>query len=763
LEASLFEFLFKYPLAEFGKGTFVYLSRLPGEVRFLLFAAFVGLVWLFYRKVSAKVQGRKRWVLFGLRLATYALVFFILGMPALQSKTPKKKSYFTAVLVDTSRSMSIEDVDPGSGEKISRISAARRVLFDEEGRDFLKWLDEHSNLLMYEFDSGARRRARGKALKAEGSYTNIFRSVRDVDMDLRALPLVAVVLLTDGCRNTGGTPEDAATLLATRGARLHVVGLGDPVSPKDYEVVHVFAPRTVRRNTEVELQLTLRHTGYEEPFKVRVMRNENELLAREVEPSQETDLELVRIAFTPDHKGTATYTVEIPSEEGEKVTENNSKEFVLDISDDRLPVLNIEGSPRQEYRFPRRAMFRDPDFRVVGMLRFAKDKFYVQGANEEEQYLSTGFPDTREKLYAFQTVILGDIEAEHFTPEQLNLLREFVHVRGGGLLMLGGVNSFGLGKYARTPVGRMLPVAVSDRDPAYSDEQYDPKAVPRGLSHPVMRISPEPEEAKKMWEKAPPLIGITPVSGVKAGATLLIVKDGDGSPVLAVQNYGAGRVAAFTSGGSWYWQVSKPAEDEFHEKFWKQLIRWLVMGARQQLEARMDRDIYGRRDPVVVRATVLGKDLKPVNDATVIASVTDPLANKEEIPMHWTLSEEGVYQCRYTPAESGNYTVSVRVEGWDEVKPSVTGFMVTEPLVEFRNSNLKEELLKRMAETTGGRYFAFEDAGKLREELENSIRQASLEGVEPETKPLWDMPILYVMVLALMGVEWLYRRRSGLA
>ena len=766
----MFETLFGYPFETFTEGRLVYLSRLPGEVRLLLFAGFVALVWLFYRQVSAKLDKRRRWTLVGLRFATYALVFFIIGMPELRVLKARDMSHFTAVLVDTSRSMSIEDVDIEDA-KLARIDAARNVLLGE-GRDgLLDRLGAHSKVLAYEFDAEARRLGGGGEFGAAGDRTNIFRSIRDVDADLRSLPLVAMVMLTDGCRNVGGTPLDAARLLAARGVPLHVVGLGDAEVRKDYEVVHVFAPRRVRRNTEVEVQMSLRHTGFEGPFTARITRDGNEVLSRKVEPHQGTDedadLELVRLSFTPDHRGMATYVAEIPPDEAELVTENNRSEFVLDIQDDRLPVLYIEGSPRLEYRFLRRAMFRDPDFRVVGMLRLASDRFYVQGANEDEAYLRRGYPKTREELFAFEAVVLGDIEAGYFSGEQLRMLKEFVQVRGGGLLMLGGVNSLGLGGYTGNPVGGVLPVVVTDRDPPYSDEKYNPRATPEGLRHPVMRLSADPRSNSHMLEKAPPLFGITPVRGVKSGASLLITKEDGRSPVLAVQNYGEGRTAAFTSGGSWYWQVSMPASDEFHERFWKQLIRWLAMGARQQLTVAVEHDIYGPGDPVIVRATVLDLDLRPVNDAQVYATVTDALGNTDEIPMYWILSREGVYQCRYVPEDQGSHTVSVRAvkagAGWEDIKPATTGFLVTQPLVEFNDSSLKEDVLRRMAETTGGRYYSYAEAGEIAAEIERAILEAKSDGVRPRTSALWDMPALYVLLLGLMGTEWVLRRRFGLA
>ncbi|MFB3891845.1 MAG: glutamine amidotransferase [Phycisphaerae bacterium] len=750
--------------------TIVFLSRIPREIIFITFLATAVLMWVLYRRVAPRVSAATRWVLIGLRAAFLAVLFLILAIPAIQTPRSRSGDVFTAVLLDTSKSMSIPDVQMG-GKSRPRIEVAKEALFGPLDSKGVRYggglnakLSKSSRVTLYGFDQDAVRSndpAGLDARKANGQATNIFRAVYDVDSDLRGVPLSGVVMVTDGCRNTGGSIDEAAKILRSRNVPLHIIGLGNPRPPKDYEVMRVFAPRRVRRNSQVEIYATVRYTDFKEPFRVQVLRGNTELVSKTVQPAEQNDVQRVRLAFTPDHEGTATYKVAIPPAEGEAITTNNSQDFTLEIQDDRLPVLYIEGSPRIEYRFLRRAMFRDRDFRVVGMLRLAKGRFYVQGANEAEKYLDKDFPDTPEKLFAFQAVILGDIEASYFTPRQLQLLEEFVNVRGGGLLMLGGVNSFGLGKYAGTPVGKMLPLDISPVDPPYSDERYRARITADGLKHPVMRIGGDVEASRHLWDNAPQLIGITPVKGVKPGGQLLLASE-KGQPVLAVQNYGAGRVAAFTSGGSWYYQMSVPASEQFHEKFWKQLIRWLVVGAREQLTAETDADVYARKDPVLLKAAVYGKDLKPLNDATVVATITDPLGNKQDMPMDWVLSEEGAYQCRYLPDEEGNYSVSVRVEGWTS-KPVLTEFRVSEPMIEFNDAGLKEDALKGMARATGGRYYNLGEIDKLPAEIEKSAMAARTQGIAPKKTPIWDTPILFAALLVLCSLEWIIRRRSGLA
>lgn len=748
----LCQLLFGHPAETFSRGKLVFTSPLPGELRLLIAVAAVAAVWWLYRKAAPSNRKAARWLL-GLRITAIGLLLLILGAPVMRVQTPNRDKLFTAVLVDTSASMSIPDA---AGK--SRLDAAREVV---TGR-LLPELAENSQVVLYRFADTARR-ASGKDLEApDGSRTDIFGSIRTLDGDLRNVPLGAVVMMTDGARNAGGSVTDAARLLQARGVPMFVLGVGDPNPPRDLEVVQVLAPAAVPAGSQVDLDVTVRYSGFSEPFDVLLKRGSDIVATRQVTPEPGTDLSRFRLNFTPDVPGVAGYKLEIPVNKDESIAQNNSRDFLIESKDDRLPVLYIEGSPRMEYRFLRRALFRDPTFRIVGQLRIAANRFYLQGVAESEKYLESGFPTTMEQLAPFKAIILGDIEASYFTPEQQQLIEDFVKVRGGGLLMLGGVNSFGPGGYAASPVGRALPLSVSPRDASYSDQQFTGQVLPGALDHPVMRLHLDPVENKLLWDNAPPLIGVTPVSGVKPGATLLVQKPDTKHPVLAVQNYGQGRSAAFTSGGSWYWQVSRPSSDEFHEKFWKQLIRWLAVGAQDLLTVRTDASVYSRGDAVTITATVIGKDLRPLNDAIVTATITDALGNTQQLPMDWILSEEGVYAARLTPEVQGQYSVSVNVEGWTS-PPATTAFVLSESTLEFADAALKRDVLKDMATLTRGRYFELPDAAALPQAVIDGLSTAALTTNTPADKPIWDMPILLVLVIAVIATEWLVRRKSGLS
>ena len=154
----------------------------------------------------------------------------------------------------------------------------------------------------------------------------------------------------------------------------------------------------------------------------------------------------------------------MPPQPGEQVTQNNARDALVEVSDRREKVLYLEGEPRFEMKFIRRAVEDDKNLQVVILQRTAEDKYLRLDVGSPDELVG-GFPKTREELFAYRAIILGSVEAASFSPDQLRMLADFVSKRGGGLLMLGGRRSFAEGGWAGTPVGEVLPVSSTGRKP----------------------------------------------------------------------------------------------------------------------------------------------------------------------------------------------------------------------------------------------------------------------------------------------------------
>ena len=69
-----------------------------------------------------------------------------------------------------------------------------------------------------------------------------------------------------------------------------------------------------------------------------------------------------------------------------------------------------------------------------------------------------GLPDSLRGMLGFDAIMLADVPATSIEPQQMKWLKQYVSDFGGGLIMTGSENSFGLGGYFKTPVEDVLPL-----------------------------------------------------------------------------------------------------------------------------------------------------------------------------------------------------------------------------------------------------------------------------------------------------------------
>ena len=774
----MFETLFKVPFDKFLSGKLWLGSGLRVELALLAVAAAVLGAVYFYRRTPVELKRPTRITLSTLRGVVLGLIVLILFHPVLRIPRQQKRDSFLALLVDDSRSMRIKDIlaksdDDKTVGRISRLDLAKKVLGAPEEEGLWRQLAAICPLQTYAFGPNVKPIASTAALRGSGERTDLSGALRQVDSELRGVSLVGIVMVTDGAANAGGSLRDIAEELRARKRPVYCIGLGNPKPPADYEVLRVRAPQQVRSNASVEITADLRIAGFQDPFDV-ILRQGKDVLQtlQAVVPEPGRQIHSIRLAFRPEKKGTFTYTVEVPPHAGEIIRDNNRRDFLVEVIDDRLPVLYLEGSPRTEYRFIRRAMLRDKDFRIASILRLdGPMKFITQGA-EPEDGLEGGYPKSLKHLGRFQAIIFGDINADFLTPEQLKITEEFVKRRGGGFLMLGGVNSFNLGQYQKTPIADMLPVILPNPSVEYKNIEFNLRLTKQGEAHSIMRQSPNVVLNRDIWSKAPTLVGYNPIGRVKPLAQILAVEPKTNTPILAIQSYGAGKTAAFVTGGSWHWRMAVPLENELHEKLWKQLIRWLAVGAKAKLKLSLNKDIFSLTEPVTIRATVLDRGFQPVNDAEVDVQITDPFGAKlkdpsgKEKPMRvsWTLSEPGVYAVQYEPPDAGDYTVTAAASLKDANSPlkAIATFTVGETLDEYSDAGQKEGLLKEIATVSGGRYYQPQEVEKLPGLIEDSLGELRRKKTIYDQQDIWDTPLWFALIVVALSAEWIIRRRASL-
>jgi uncharacterized membrane protein len=407
---------------------------------------------------------------------------------------------------------------------------------------------------------------------------------------------------------------------------------------------------------------------------------------------------------------------------------------------------------------------------LVSALRSAEGKFYRQGV-ESGSELTTGFPTTDEELFTYQGVVIGSIEANFFSYDQLKNIEQFAARRGGGVLLLGGARSFDAGKYANTPIADLSPLQLNDQVEEFETQvvsNFKATLTSRGRAHAVTRLNEDRNLSAKAWEELPPISIPELLTVAKPGATIILeannINDRNRTaPLLAEERYGRGRTMALTANDTWRWRMETPSQNTSHETFWRQLLRYLVAATPNQYEVAAERDVYAKGDVVVLRGEVNDKKFNPITDAQVVARITKPSGASVEVPLKINFGERQNaldYRNEFTPDENGLYKVEMTARrGGTTLGSAQSTFLITERTREFHDAAQNVELLKRASAETGGKYFPLSKANDLLDEI------TLLEGKNSErvSKDLWDMPINFMLLIGLAGAEWFLRKRKGLA
>jgi len=755
---ALLEFLFKYRPVVFRNGDLALAAPWP-----ILVMVGIGLLLIIppllsYTRVRGRLGTIDRAVLAFLRITALAVLVFCLLRPTLIVSTVIPQQNFLGILIDDSRSMQIDDGVPRA-EFI-------REKFGPEGSDLLDALAERFKLRLFGFSESAERIASSADLTFTGARTRLGSALDRVQGELSTVPLAGLVVFTDGADNADVPLTESILQLRGRGIPVHTVGVGREHFDKDIEITRVESPRTVLKGTTVAVDVMVIQSGYAgKTVRLNVEDAGRIVSSQDVELPRDGEVSTVRTSFQVTEAGPRHFRFHIVPEPGELVTENNVREALVEVRDRTEKILYFEGEPRFEVKFLRRAIEGDDNLRVVTLERLAENMFKRLDVENEDE-LAGGFPKTREELFRYKGLILGSVEASFFTHDQLQMIAEFVGQRGGGLLALGGRYSFAEGGYAGTPVANVLPVVLEPESeggsPFFSEVKVE--LTPFGSSHPVTQIAPTPQESAERWRELPSLTTLNRIVEVKPGASTLLLGDADLPDkliVLASQRYGKGRAVAFPVQDSWMWQMNAdiPLDDMTHETFWRQLLRWLISAVPDQVTATVSKDRVGLEEPITVTAEVADSAYLKVNDATAVARVVTPSGLEQELSMGWIVERDGEYQASFEPAEEGLYEIQVEVSRNGESYDTVTTYVeASGPVDEYFGAQMRASLLQRLASETGGQFYTPSTVEKLPED----VRYTESGSTVYEEKDLWDMPIVFFLLIGLVATEWGYRRARGM-
>lgn len=759
------------------------------------------LAWSYTRAPGGPV----RWVCLALKALGLAALALCLLDPTWLGQRASPGANLFAVLVDNSRSLQIKD----QGQTRSRGEALRELVGGKSSR-WESTLAENFELHLYFFDRRLQSTKDFSELNFEGNATALGDSLRTLSERFRGRPLAGILLLTDGNATdlTAGTRIEGLP-------PVYPVVFGNSTPPRDLALQQLHTTQTEFEDAPVSLQADVSATGYRgETVVAQVSDVTGKVVAEQSHPARDNNVVIpFRFQLRPESSGPTFYRVSVRAKGdeaahgtlSEATLANNSAVAVVDRGHGPHRILYVAGSPTWNYKFLNRAIQEDDQLQLVGLMRVAKREpkfafmgrvgessnplyrgFDNQSAEEVERYdqpvmvrlnprdeleLRGGFPSTPEELYGYDGVIVDHCEYEFFKAEQAALLQKFVAERGGGFLMLGGMESFREGHYQRTPIGNMLPVYLDAVAESNAPGPLRFELTREGMLQPWARLRDNEAAEETRLESMVPFQVLNRVRGIKPGATVLATvteTNGISFPALVVQRFGRGRTAALTLGDLWRWGFHDAQAHSDMDKGWRQLLRWLVSDVPGRVDLAIDPHPADGSAGVKLSVRVRDPQFQPLDNASISLAIQQVITpqgapsqtNLIHLQADASASEPGLYEASYIPRSGGGYLATACVTNaiGVQVGTAQAGWSTDLAADEFRSLSPNVALLQDLARTTGGELVPANGLDQFARQLPH--RHAPI--MESWASPLWDTPEMLAFAMACLAGEWGLRRWKGL-
>ena len=741
----------------------------------VLVAAVAWFGWLYLR------DGRRPswWIKGPLLLLRVVAVLALLAMlvqPTARLSRVERTRPVLAVLADESLSMArvdarlprqrAEEVERALGRSssgASRAAIAAGVLNGPKG--LIARARQRFDVRLYAFDRAVRPLpgARPVSLRPrapEGGGTDLATAIAQVARDLSGSPMAGLLVLSDGGTNAGPDPVAAARVARAGGLVTYTAGIGDPTPTRDLAITEVLADQVVRKDNVTQVHAGIVHRGYAgRTVTVRLLRDGSVLESKAVRLGPEGIRQSVSFTFRAGRAGQFAYTVSAPALEGETTPANNQRRFVQRVVTRRLRVLYVEGEPRWEYRYLRNAVLRDPQ---IAFSCFSVATNARPGGDGNVPIHR--FPPDATSLFAYDIVILGDVDRGYFSETQLRALRRFVEDRGGSLVVIAGPRHMPHA-YRGTPIEAVLPVRVRPGPAAtVSNEPFGWERTAAGRQDPLLRLEDDPAQDDAAWRRLPGMLWNAACDGPKPGATVLAVNAHRSAHygkqiVLAVQRFGAGRCLLSMVDSTWRWRYR--LGDRYFYRFWGQVVRAMTPeetpGGNRFAQVTLDRTEVPLGERIAIHARLLDAFYRPVKTPSVTAVLRRETGPDARITLTPEPGGDGLYAAETLADRAGRWVVRVASPARPD-QPATAQCVVEEQALEEQRPELDEDHLRRVARAGGGDLVRLDRLGELVARLPARPHEARRE-IDRE---LWDAPWLLAVLVSALALEWLGRRRSGL-
>jgi hypothetical protein len=723
---------------------------LPPALLYMLIALGLALALLnFLPQVSMRLGVRLQ--TFVLRLAMLAVLLVILCGVEWQAHLELNEPQQWVVVVDDSASMATRDVDSQE-----RFTAARADL------------DALQSAAAGKVEMTVRTLSGAPLGDEPGQGPTPFNEAVARAALSRTRP-DRLLILSDGRDSEGRNLERLGEDLRARNIRLSMRLYGSDVAPMDRGITAEPERNAIRLGEELVIRGAVTGARGNGDEVVTLKEDGKQVKQFTVSPRSEPRFD---VRHRPKKKGRHSYTLELAG--GDAVAQNNSVRFTVEVVEEKINVLLIEGFPRFEFKLFKAVLEVDPLVNLVSMTHLPGGGVYVQG-QPLHRNPQDGLISSQEDLFKYDVVVLLDVPRSYFraggdtTESRLQNLVQFVTKRGGGLIVGGGQSVYRAGGYGDSHLAPILPFDLSNA--ISGDDQFEGMffvTIPKpAYDHPLLQLLPDARENRERLNGLRQLDGSNNVGRFKPLATPLMtrtvkVKDKGGAlveketPILAYMAVGEGKVLAAATDTLWRWQLQPDYDDPPLAMLLANGIRFLAPPPGRKPGA--PNVTLADNIPQVGQELLLSTDLKdrnfdPIQNADLVVTVSPPEGKPFRIYPRDLPEEPGHYAYRVPLAQPGQYSVMAKLGKFESSREFYAG--VAEG--EFADLSVDREGATRFVKAAGGEL--------IDGSMNDWLRKADLGPSHPAVVrhlEIWNSPLLLVLFMVLVCADCYVRKRQGL-
>ncbi len=683
----------------------------------------LALSWWSYRHFKT-INPVARYGLMGLRGLVFFILLALLMNPLFKSETVEYLQPRISVLLDNSRSIAIEK---GRYEG----SSSYRNVLDQLNFD----RRDNFRFSFYSFDKKLSS-VNPDTIGFNGSKTDLNAALDHIHQNSEETN--AALLFTDGIYTTG---QDPTYLSRQLDVPLYVIGLGDTVSVRDLVVKNVVSSRTGYTNTEHPVETTIINDGFDNENVTVQLRSDNRVVAQQsFTPTGEKSAHTLTFQVPLQEAGLHQYEIYVPEKPQEWTDANNRKAFSIDVRDNRNRILHAAFEVHPDVKSLRWILSGNKNTSLTSRTWIGGQRFLEGPLPEKADTLDLlilhGYPheDMSTDLHRRIVTLADELPLVFIRSPKQNL--------------------------AALPSGlqSQLPVSASSPPSVFKTGIYP---IESQSDHPVMDLS------AIAYENLPSIRA--PIQGVSNGpaATPLfnITYQGEETdvPFISIQKLGNKR-SALINGFGFYRLRQHPEEStrSFITGLLHNLVAWSAAETDDKL-LQLDpaQQVFDAGDPVRLNAFLRNESGQRESEASIDITVENESFGSRQYTM--TNKGDGQYSLSLGTLAEGIYKFTAEAEKGGQIIDSREGeFSVAPARIEYVNTTRDQQLLKQVAGNTGGKFYDFNEIDSVWRDMRES---GVLEETEQrQTRPFYPYQHVFwfLVVVTLLGAEWLLRKYFAL-